>query len=358
MRRTSRSAQETFRRCRRKYFYQYAYQGTGVTSPLVYEAMTLGSALHEAMPSLLRCDGKRDSVRASIAIALSYWKDATANGFGDKPETDWPLVRREGAALIEGLLLAWNRARRVRFLEEYRLLYTEEEMELVLSPGLVFDSRSDLIVEDIIGQAWVIDWKSVGRSYDWGNRFHREPQSFTQPYVAEKILNREIKGTIYEGLWKGNSSGSILIRGVRNTSDGTYSGYAADAKKSNHERFDAWEHDFPLQGDMTPLEYWVAWLPEEVVRDQFLTPQAIPFNRAIGEEWMNVTTNNETAVALNLEEADAEETLTYFYKSESDWNCQGCQFESLCWNDHDIIKLMKDGKLVPRKDHHKRKPDA
>ncbi len=360
MHHTSRSAVEAFRRCRRKYFYQYAYQGTGFVSPRVYEAPTLGSALHIGMPLILQSEGKAPAVKAAVDAALSYWQEETKHGFLDVEEMETVAHQEEGEALIEGMLRAWNRSRRVRFLEEYRPLYTEEEFDLVLSPEVCFDSRPDLIVEDILGRLWVIDWKSVSRAYDWGSRFKREPQSYTQPHVAEARLGRPIHGTIYEGLWKGNSSGSILIRGVRNTKTGAYSPYASDAKRADFERFNVWNHRFDLQGSMTPIEYWVNWLPEEIVRDQFLTPQPIPFEKEHAAEFFRTTLQLTEQIQETLEDYQEEvipidHVLDFFYPSESDWNCQGCQYESNCWSGVDITRLIKEKKLVPRKDHHAKK---
>lgn len=347
---------EAFRRCRRKYFYQYAYSGTGVTSPLVYEAPTLGSALHIGMPLVLASEGKASKVNDAVTASLTYWADETKNGFLDKPDAEWKTTFEEGAALIEALLRAWNRSRRTRFLEEYRPLYAEEEFDLVMSSDLCFDSRPDLIVEDVVGQLWVIDWKSVGRAYDWGNKFKREPQSYTQPHVAAERLGRPIHGTIYEGLWKGNSSGSILVRGVRSV-DGTYSAQAADAKRSGYDRFDVWTHTFEAQGTATPIQYWVDWLPEEIVRDQFLTPQAIPFQKDHAESFFRTTLQledqiNETLEAYSEDSIPLEHVMDFFYPSESDWNCGGCPYEANCWSGIDITKLIKEGKLVPRRDHH------
>lgn len=355
MRRTSRSAEEAFRRCRRKYFYQYLYSGTGVTPPAVFLAPTLGTAVHEGMPLIVSSKGSKQEVDKAVAHALSNWTENTAAGFVDVLEPEWPRTREEGAALIEAFLRAWARVRLPHFLKEYKPLFAEEEMDIVLSPTVAFDSRSDLIVEDIFGNLWIIDWKTTSRSYDWAKKYRRETQTFTQPYVASKRLNRPVSGTIFEGFWKGNSSGSILIRGVRKA-DGSYSGVAADAKLAGAERFDVWKEKFPgLPDGMSPIDYWVNWLPEDIVRDQFLTPQAIPADNARASRWMDITCMHVEDVEAIVTHTDPEDILTHFYQSESDWNCIGCSFEPICWGSKDPARLLKEGSLAPRKDHHAKK---
>lgn len=364
MRHTSRSAQECFRRCRRKYFYQYAYPNNsdgGYQSPRVFEAPTLGSALHLAMPHLLQSDGKKAAVKLAVQSALQFWAEATQHGFLQEPTDRWLQIREEGAALIEALLLGWNRTRRARFLQEFKPLYIEEEFDLILSPNLCFDSRPDLIVEDHMGQLWIVDWKSVGKAWDWAQKFRYETQTYTQPFIASKRLGREIKGTLYEGLWKGNTSGSILIRGIRSTAaPNLYSGQLSDSRKTQMERFDVFSHQFDgQQPSQSPIDYWVNWLPEEVVRDQFLTPQAIPYDAQLAQHFFDTTLMLEEQVEATISEYESgqlpiEHVLDFFYPSHSDWNCQGCVYSDLCWANADIKRLIKDRTLVPRVDHHKR----
>lgn len=328
-----------------------------MTRASVYEAPTLGLALHEGMAELLR----HSTINSAVEVALKRWKEDTQHGFLDVDQESWATSIEEGAALVEALLRAWNRVRKDTFLKEYKPLFTEEEFELVLSPLIGFDGRPDLIVEDVLGQVWIIDWKSTSRAYDWGSKYHRESQSLTQPYIASRLLNRPVMGTLYEGLWKGNSSGSILIRGVRSQSlPRTYSGYAADAKAKDQERFDVWTEKFDgMQPGQTPIEYWVNWLPEDVVRDQFLTPQAVPYDDELAKRWMEDTARNETAVAQALADyhdgkLPFNELMSFFYPSPSDWNCMGCPYESICWDGKPIEKLCESGDLVARRDHHKK----
>lgn len=83
-------------------------------------------------------------------------------------DSELPFALQEQKALIEGMLRAWARKRLPYFLQKYEVLFVEKEIEVPLSPDLIFMARPDAILREKATQdIYVLSFKTTGQ---WDTR--------------------------------------------------------------------------------------------------------------------------------------------------------------------------------------------
>lgn len=387
---TSRSAVATYLACPRKRWLAYeAPNGTGTPGwerrtlaiPLVtgiYVHRGLEAALQGVVPT-----------QAAHEASEAYRAECSARGLAVEEGSDEQTVMEEQAAHVEALVLAWCRVRLPKWLEEYEVVEVEAEDRVPLSDDVTLAVRADAVVRRRFdGRMFVVNFKTVGTADDrWLRSWEVDMQLMTELLAAERRHGHEFGGVIIEGLIKGRrmpekgADGSVT--GYRDSSPLLY-GYKCDAdpplvplqyqwdysRRKGWYRFPVWKESFKgtvqeynattMQKSGTipsALEYWVQWLPEEVVEAQFITVppimrdgtriesctrQIVGVERKI--EWYNgFIDDNERPGALD--ECYPQNTHACTYPSR-------CPMYAACWEPGIGEDMEGSGLYVARGDHH------
>lgn len=353
---TSTSQHNLFRRCRRQCFFAYYYGGTGVDFRKPYYSLELGTALHAGMESLMRsvllAQEKKttigeEAILEAINASMREWLRHEKAEFADKGEEDGEAVLfSEGRDFLHMWIRGWARTRLPEFMSEFRIVHIEKEISVDLG-GTEFRSRGDVVVRDFMGDAWLVDWKTTSNPKDWKSKWGTESQSWTQPFVAERVLELKIQGVIFEGFLKWKRP---LLEFYQNVDSGEVS--------TKYERGKNWEkvavRDHVAFGD-TPearLKYWSGFLPAPKVRDAFLTNSKFEYDSTLADQWFSAAESLEKQIAGVVGRGDADEIRDFFYQSPGDFNCSRCVFKKVCFDRETIDDMLAEGELKIRVDHH------
>lgn len=374
---TSRSAVASYLTCPRKRWLAYeAPNGTGTPGwerrkhaiPLV-----TGIYVHHGLEQALKGAPPSD---AAYSAKLDYLAEVKARGLAVEEGADEAAVVEEQAAHVEALVLAWCRVRLPKWREEYELVEVESEDRVPLADDVTLAVRADAVVRrKYDGRMFVVNFKTVGTADDrWLRAWEVDMQLMTELLAAERRHGHEFGGVIIEGLVKGrrmpekDSVGTIT--GYRDSSPLLY-GYKCDAdpplvplqyqweysRRKGWYRFPVWKEEFPgMPG--SALDYWINWLPSEVVEAQFITVppimreqeriesctrQIVAIERKI--EWYNEFIGDSDERTAALDECYQQNTHACTYPSR-------CQFYDACWSPGVGSDIGESGLFQARRDHH------
>ena len=297
---TSRSAVSTFQQCPRRRYWMY--EGVNGTPTAGWERRKLaiplvtGIYVHEGLEKAL--NGMAPTEAAGSARS-AYLEEVTARGLAVEEGTDEGSVVEEQAAHVEALVLAWCRVRLPRWLDEYEVVEVEVEDRVPLSEDVTLAVRADAVVRRKADhRMFVINFKTVGQADDrWLRQWEVDMQLMTELLAAERRHGGTFGGVIIEGLVKGPRVGvDQWLKEVRGEDKATnlhhYAdrsrllyGYKADADpplipttmyqsegttRKGWKKFATWQENFGQPAGMSALDYWINWLPEEVVEGCFV----------------------------------------------------------------------------------------
>lgn len=187
---TSRSAVETYQRCKRRRYIEYFWNGRGIAPVRTGVELMTGSATHEGL-AILHIqwqDGIAPSIKGAVACALS-----TLKTLWKEPESEIDKFHfDEQSALVEAMLRAYHSWLLPRLMSRYKVLAIEQEIDFQLSRNTVFEARPDLIVEDLTSKdVLVLDYKTLA---NFDTRRERmvsvDLQGITEAIATQKWLEQ------------------------------------------------------------------------------------------------------------------------------------------------------------------------
>jgi hypothetical protein len=351
----SRSGHETHTECPRKYYYNYAYKGTGFNSAKPAVDLIMGLAVHAGLEALL----KGASPEESNSAALTEYDNLVGRWMGGED----PLLitqLKSHRELVEGLVRGWIRAKWGQFQEQYTIVSVERETQTPLAPNVVLLARCDAVLRsNYDGMLYVLNWKtSSSNALDWGALWQYEIQMWTEALAVEQDMEEEVIGCVVVGLKKGYRKDgifqSLLTRGwTREMPHGREFSPTRPRKGSTKEP--SWEK-FATSLGVYPtgekgISGWINWLPLSTLDGLFPVSPPILKNNKVVEDWLKQVVRRESDAQYMLEEGSEEDRLNFFYQR---WTpkCKWCPFNNVCTQTTTIDEMIKDGFLEERVDHH------
>jgi hypothetical protein len=281
----------------------------------------------------------------------------------------------EQSALLEAFGWAFLRVRLPRLLEEYELLDVEREEYTLLSGDVGLQSRCDAVLRRRSdARLFIYNLKTSGNpDKRWKDQFEVDAQLMTETLAVGRRLGERVYGVIIDGFDKGVRVELDFTTLKERPKDGSEKWYGQRSRliygykcedipgrptlydyegttRKGWGKFAVWEEEFPFaQGEMknylSPVQYWVNWLPIEQVEAAFITlppirrsdravesavrqivatEQKIRTNRVALEAWP--TTEYETGVHSSIDEHFPQNFKSCVYASR-------CQFYEFCHGD-------------------------
>ena len=388
---TSRSAVATYQSCPRKRYWQYEAENSTPTRGWERRKLNIpystGIYVHQGLEHLL---GGNDATTAAAKARAAYLAEVEARSLVVEEGSDVTEVVSEQAAHVEALVLAWARVRKPKWDEEYELVEVEIEDRVPLSDDVTLAVRADAIVRRKYDhRMFVVNFKTVATADErWMRQWETDMQLMTELLAAERRHGHEFGGVIIEGLIKGRrmpeKDNVGTITGYRDSTPLLY-GYKLDAnpplnageygweytRRKGWYRFPVWKENFSSgQG----LNYWINWLPEEVVEAQFCVVPPIMRDAERIESKVRQIVEMERTIHRNLSYLGKERTLRLgdgtnlhnvmtldecFPQNEQEchWPSK-CPCYDLCFTANVAQDPGGSGLYQPRIDHHKEPSDG
>lgn len=381
---TSRSGFSSYQECPRLHWWQYKAPSGGVArgweKKKIGFFVSTGIYTHNGIADLLQGVSVDEAVKKACE---AYIAKVSERGLDlELPETLEGQVA-EQAALIEGLIRAWNRVRLPHYLEHYDVVEVEKEEFIMLSdaigdavPAVGLMARSDAIIRrKSDAKLFICNWKTVGvPDYRWYQQWETDSQLLTETLAVEERLGERLGGVIVEGLIKGRRSpvkdretqdvidyrqSSTLIYGYKHPGNPPLEEPAYDfnyTKKKGWGRFKVWT-DEKVGG----IKGWVDWLPEELVESQFAVVPPIMRNeqtiRSKVTQIVQIELNAHTGMriydaASNDEERQLALDMNFPQNERSCIWPNKCWMYSMCWSPGTSEDPLESGLFVPRIPHH------
>lgn len=265
-------------RCRRRRYYGYEYHGKGLSGDGLQLELYLGSVIHDGLAAI-GMEANPESIfaaaREQVFAALESPCDEEANEYAN-----------EQATLVEGLLRgfhkhAWPELRR----QFPKIIAVEQEMILSLEAStspmgrmgtqvpMQMMTKPDLIVEDIHGELWYLEYKSTSSAKDqWVNSWSSAVQLHSSIRAAEAVLGRSVVGVVVQGLYKGyqaygKQTSPLCYAYHRKGTPPFYSDEWAYEYRAGLKKYPVWQRP-------GGIAKWVEEMPTRILAEQF--PQVPP----------------------------------------------------------------------------------
>jgi len=264
---------------------------------------------------------------------------------------------REQAALLEAFGWAFLRVRLPRLLEEYELLDVEREEYTLLSGDVGLQSRCDAVLRRRSDQRlFIYNLKTSGNpDKRWKDSFEVDAQLMTETLAVERRLGERFYGVIIDGFDKGVrvemdyatlkerpkaeaekwfGQRSRLIYGYKCEDipgRPTLYDYEGTTRKG-WGKFAVWEEAFdqPQAEGISPVAYWVNWLPQEQVEAAFVTlPPIMRSDRAVESAVRQMVSQEKwiRQARLTVEESPEPQILL---DTQFPQNFRSCVYPSRC----------------------------
>jgi len=265
----------------------------------------------------------------------------------------------EQSALLEAFGWAFLRVRLPRLLEEYELLDVEREEYTLLSGDVGLQSRCDAVLRRRSDQRlFIYNLKTSGNpDKRWKDSFEVDAQLMTETLAVERRLGERVYGVIIDGFDKGVrveldfqtlkerpkaeaekwfGQRSRLIYGYKCEDipgRPTLYDYEGTTRKG-WGKFAVWEEEFdqPQAKGISPVAYWVNWLPQEQVEAAFVTlPPIMRSDRAV-ESAVRQMVSVEGHIRANrsVVEAHSLAGMPYALDDTFPQNFRSCIYSSRC----------------------------
>lgn len=338
--------------------------------------LVTGIYTHLGLQKLLGGVAATDAARLA---SDAYRQEVASRGLAVEQGSKEEDVVEEQAAHVEALTLGWARVRLPVWLDTYEVVETEQEDRVALSDDVTLAVRADAIVrrkED--GRMFVVNFKTVGTADErWLRAWEVDMQLMTELLAAEHRFGQEFGGVIIEGLIKGrrmpqkNDIGDVV--GYADSTPLLY-GYKVDAnppltqleygweytRRKGWHKFKTWREQFHNAGTgsfhLNPLQYWINWLPEEVVESQFVVVPPIYRDRdRIEAKVMQIREMEYRVLFGNRAIADNVPSALDAYFPQNEHSCtypSRCPMYELCWERGTADDPAGSGLYQARHDHH------
>ena len=320
---------------------------------------------------------------------------------------------QEQAALIEAFGWAFLRVRLPRLLDEYEVLDVEREEVTLLSGDVALQSRCDAVLKRKADQrVFVYNLKTAKDPHrkQWQDQWLYDQQMMTETLAVERRLGERVYGVVVDGFDKGERV-TCWWWNYKELREGFSKAPAEGAEKWQRQRskllycyksdvvpgspplydwdgtgkgnskgwglvpvwleqFDPSTRGLHIAGTTgcTPMEYWINWLPVEVVESAWATlPPITRLDEHVAARVRQlVTQEREIAVKANEMRAGinriaystdcgsswkvVQDKLDSHFSQSSGFQCQFCDFRRVCWEElrpEDAPELYQ-----PRRDNH------
>lgn len=379
---TDRSRIETYHKCPRARWWGYEYGNRGLQRISLSLDLHIGICTHDILHDIMEMAKAHNftdtALDTAIATHLATFESAIrTRGLALELDSGYEQQADGSIAVNSGLLdlyiavysswirqstTAWTAVRLPRLLEEYEIVETEHEEELLLGNGsIMLLGRLDaLLRRKLDGQLFVLNFKTVGEPNEWWReQWPLDMQLISEPLEVEARLGQPIAGVLIEGLVKGGKrlqyppdSGNWWINSPliwmwkKDAAAPFPAEYAAkfewtgdDGK--NHRLGKGW-HKQPAWSDSNmSLREWLNWLYEhefDLLQSQFVSLPPILINREACKEWQSAVEFQEDWIynkRLFVEQQlDGHYVLNYAFPMHTgSGNCirpSKCEFYNLC----------------------------
>jgi len=415
---------------RRYLQYHSGPLGYGIRPKRKAIPLATGLYIHAAIADLLTLnkDDDRAGAREIIAKQLKRYREAVKAGFQGIAEQspEYDFLEDEQASLIEGLFWGFRRVVLPVLRARFNLLAIEREEGMVVDctcglgegvgelpdheardcEGTAVMSRPDLLVEDkVSGEVGNLDFKTSGDclAVNFPDQFEDNVQLVLGSLGAEKRLGREISHCYILGLNKGwrvksklpEDFGRVKTGPRKQESVFCYAWkreanppnwaedwrwsfeyeevHAATGEMKRHtlkgkgyDKAPIWTLQAAAMEGMSALEYWVEWLPEDVVAGEFRLLGPIPMPRHLGKDVLEAITHEERRNRERLWEvyeaieahgwtsAEVQSALNQHFPQS--WDCKRygghCPMLKICKRDVGWEDPIGSGDYILRRPHH------
>jgi hypothetical protein len=363
-------------RCPRRLYWEYYYDGKGLQPVKINQHLAFGSAAHEAIADILEYCRDLDMLPNSEQVSMRVRAAQTtlraefdkAKGFqaatileegfdGEMIQVtdDQTWMVDHYCDLLEGLVVGWCLVRLPLLMQQYRVVQTEAEERLQLSPELMFLSRPDAIFERRTDGALVIlSLKTVSQvNQMWLENFKTDQQTISEVLPIEARLGKEVAGVQIEGLTKGAQAvdwpkgaghkhhASPLIWGYLKEEGGLDEDWQAkwewkDEAGNNRRLGKGFNRQRISERYPGGIPEWISYLYQtenELLRAQFPSPPLISRSANELEEWQAQVKYRETEIGnalVHINGGAAGNVLAQVFPKHTTGCAYDAQFHSKC----------------------------
>lgn len=356
-----------FQSCPRKRYWGFHYIGTGIQRLSKSIPLVVGGSLHEGLAFLVSGKGIEPAVtRSQLELSLAF--ESKGIEIEDMKQADYAI--QEQAALVEGMLRAWELHEGARFRESFEIIECEAEGRVDLGNDIELMYRPDAVLRDKVGgDVYVLSWKSCS-SYSQMTfaQASVDMQSMSECYGVQEKLGLAVEGVLYKYIVKGRRALDEYSGQYRQDSPLIY-GWV---RKGVIEDEDEWAFKYKWQTEeMNPktgkpvstqlgkgfrkVSVWdnypggvKAWIDALAAREitprhidpfEVIFPESLPVSRRADEieSWRRQVVSQESRVkqrALAVELEPTEEVLDREFPQHTA-NCYAymspCQYHSICF---------------------------
>lgn len=183
---------------------------------------------------------------------------------------------------------------------------------------VVYQGRIDLIMQDKDGYYWIVDHKTVGPR-GWAEEstdfLDRDEQCKSYAWAAKKMLNLNVKGVIYNQLYKGVAEPPQRLKTTRK-------GLSFSTSRSQDTNFELALETFKTKDRAAFKAGWydpyLTWLKQE--GRQYVRRHTVTY----GPETLEVLGTQICQEAIDML------SDPYIYPNPNKWNCRWCDFRVPC----------------------------
>lgn len=283
--------------CGRKRYLQYEYKGKGLVTNSTSLELFMGTTLHDALAVIATMH--RDSGIVDIDLVAQTGHDQMLQSLTEQSDgsPDDLLFANEQASLVEGIIRGFYRHAWPRLISAYpTILYIEEEM-FYDHDGLRFMAKPDLVLADLEGNAWYIEYKSTSsKKENWVNSWATAVQLHSTCHAIAQTTGTVPMGVIVQGMYKGYES-----YGKQNSP----MCYAFSRGGNPPFTKDELRYDYKAGFTRTPtwnlpggVRSWVNSMPEDILGDQFPQTPPIFLNTALVDSFFAQRAGREQEIVL------------------------------------------------------------
>ena len=349
-------------KCKRSRFLGYELRGIGVTKATTSLPLFTGIVVHDALAAIATFTRDKQPVPID-EIAEAAFHQVHDSIFGSTSGVsleDAEEFASEQASLTEGMIRGFYKHVWPRLLTLYpKIVAIEQEVQYQLGPGYMFMAKPDLLMEDLDGNIYYIEYKTTSSKKDtWIHSWETAVQLHSSVKAVEQTLGILPTAVQIIGLYKGYESYG------KQSSPFCY----AYTKKGNP----------PFTQDQVSYEYraglkrsptwqmaggvkaWIEGMPENLLADQFPMTAPIFINESLVKSFFDQTLIREAEIAQAMADisvmagSEIEPILDQVFPQTFEacapgWG-YGCQFVSICHGG--ITEPLEQG-FKPREPHHK-----
>lgn len=328
--------------CQRARFYNYEYQGKGITRSTTSLPLALGIAAHDSLATIATMHRDQDGVVDIDAIAdnarVSVMTSLMEANEGEEGSQDFAC---EQAALVEGQIRGFYKYVWPRLISQYpNIIAIEQEMEYKLSDSITFMSKPDLILGDSNDDWTYIEYKTTSsKSVDWINSWNTAVQVHSTIKAVESTLGKAPTSVIVQGLYKGyksyNKQNSPFCYAYKRTGNPPFTKDEVQYDyKAGFKKYPTWELPGGTKG-------WVDEMPDEVLADLFPQTPPMYIDETLVDAFFKQVESREINIMMAMNElSKGDDFITkevmdsYFPQKFSECSPAygfGCEFKELCF---------------------------